>query len=130
MLLVLFKFLKCLKNGIEFNFNGYFQDRLSLVVISSLIGKLILITSLFLKNNRTKNIAGLFGLIFLWISVYLLSSGNWNYDSLYQIAFWTSTPFLISSMFLTYYIIKGFNKNELNLKQTDKENEQPKKASL
>lgn len=119
-----------LKNGIEFNLNGGFEDRLSLVMISSVLGKLTLIISWFLENIRTKNLTGLFGLILLWISVYLLSSGNWNYDLFYEIAFWTSTPFLISSFFLTFYIIKDISQNKMNIKLTDKKNEEPKKASL
>lgn len=108
-----------LKNGIEFEFNGGFEDRLSLVIISSLIGKLILIISLFLKKTQSKNITGIFGLILLWTSVYLLTSGNWGYSSLYEIAFWTSTPFLISSMFLTYYIVKSISQNKQNIELID-----------
>ncbi|WP_028374939.1 hypothetical protein [Leeuwenhoekiella sp. MAR_2009_132] len=45
-----------LKNGIEFNLNGGFEDRLSLVIILSILGKFTLIISLFLKNIRTKNL--------------------------------------------------------------------------
>lgn len=111
-----------IQNGIKFNFNGEFQGRLSIVVIFSLIGKLILITSLILKKHHSKNITAIIGLIFLWISVYMLTSGNWYYDSLYAIAFWTSTPFLISSIFLAYYLIKSLNQN-LNIKLTEKGNE-------
>lgn len=118
-----------LKNGIEFDFNGGFEDRLSLVIISSILGKLILVISLFLKNTRTKNLTGLFGLIFLWGSVYLLSSGNWDYDSLYEIAFWTSTPFLISSMFLTFYMIKNVSQSKMNIELISKKNEKPKKPT-
>ena len=105
-----------IQNGIKFNFNGEFQDRLSLVIIFSFIGKLILSTSLFLKKHHAKNITGILGLIFLWISVYILTSGNWYYDSLYAIAFWTSTPFLISSIFLAYHlIISSKNKTTKNI---------------
>ena len=100
-----------LKNGIKFSLNGDFQDRLSLVIIFSLIGKVILIISFILKGNWKKNITSIFGIIILWISVYLLSSGNWNYDSLYEIAFWTSAPFLISSIIFTYLIIKNVKQN-------------------
>jgi hypothetical protein len=104
-----------LKNGISFDFYGGFQDRLSLVTVFSLFGKFFLILSLFLKNNLSENINAFFGLLFLWISVYLLTSGNWDYDSLYEIAFWTSIPFLISSLFLTYSIAKKFNRNKQSL---------------
>lgn len=40
-----------IKNGIEFNLNGRFEDRLSFVIIFSITGKLILVTSLFLINT-------------------------------------------------------------------------------
>ncbi len=104
-----------LKNGIYFDFYGSLQDRLSLVTIFSIFGKFFLILSLLFKNNLSKNITSFIGLIFLWASVYLLTSGNWGYDSLYKIAFWTSIPFLISSLFLTYYIAKKFNRNKQSL---------------
>ena len=96
------------KNGIIFNLNGDYQDRLSLVVIFSLIGKIILITSLFLN----KNIITLIGIIILWISVYFLTSGNWSYDWLYGFSFLTSIPFLIYSIKLTKLILENIKQNK------------------
>ncbi|REG82711.1 hypothetical protein [Winogradskyella sediminis] len=101
-----------------FTLNGNFDDNIMSIGLISLIGKILLILSLFVKPNRTKNLTGLIGLLLLWISVYFLTSGNWNYDSLYELAFWTSIPFLISSIVLTYLILKNINQNkELNIKQ-------------
>ncbi|WP_299112156.1 hypothetical protein [uncultured Winogradskyella sp.] len=101
-----------------FTLNGNFDDNIMSIGLISLIGKILLILSLFMKTNRTKNLTGLIGLLLLWISVYFLTSGNWNYDSLYELAFWTSIPFLISSIVLTYLIFKNINQNkELNIKQ-------------
>jgi len=71
----------------------------------------LLIFSLFIKINRIKNLTALIGILILWVSVYFLTSGNWNYDSLYELAFWTSIPFLISSIILTYLIIKNIKQN-------------------
>ena len=42
------------ENGIKYNINGEYQDRLSLVVIFSIIGKILLITSLFI--DKIKNL--------------------------------------------------------------------------
>lgn len=106
-----------------FTLNGNFDDNIMSIGLLSLIGKIILISSLFVKINRIKNLTGLIGILLLWISVYFLTSGNWNYDSLYELAFWTSVPFLISSMLLTYLIFKNINQNKkLNIKLTDKQN--------
>ena len=106
-----------------FTLNGNFDDNIMSIGLLSLIGKIILISSLFVKINRIKNLTGLIGILLLWISVYFLTSGNWNYDSLYELAFWTSVPFLISSMLLTYLIFKNINQNKkLNIKLTDKKN--------
>ena len=105
------------KNGIIFNINGDYQDRLSLVVIFSLIGKIILITSLFLN----KNIITLIGIIILWISVYFLTSGNWSYDWLYGFSFLTSIPFLIYSIKLTKLILENIEQNKkLNININEK----------
>ena len=84
------------ENGIKYNINGEYQDRLSLVVIFSIIGKILLITSLFI--GKIKNIITFVGIIFLWISIYFLTSGNWSYDWLYGFSFFTSIPFLIYTM--------------------------------
>ncbi|TXK71900.1 hypothetical protein [Mesonia sp. K4-1] len=109
------------KNGIIFNINGDYQDRLSLVVIFSIIGKIILITSLFLNKNLIKNLITLIGIIILWISVYFLTSGNWYYDWLYGFSFLTSIPFLIYSIKLIRLIIENIKQNKkLNINVNEK----------
>jgi len=106
-----------------FTLNGNFDDNIMSIGLLSLIGKMLLIFSLFVKTNRIKNLTGLIGLLLLWITVYFLTSGNWNYDSLYELAFWTSVPFLISSIILTYLIIKNIKQNtERNIELNEKQN--------
>ena len=101
-----------------FTLSGNLDDNIMSIGLLSLIGKILLIFSLFVKTNRTKNLTGLIGIFLLWISVYFLTSGNWNYNSLYELAFWTSVPFIISSIILNYLIFKNINQNkELNIKQ-------------
>ncbi|MFC7445296.1 hypothetical protein C7H62_0499 [Mesoflavibacter sp. HG96] len=106
----------------EFTISGNFDDNIMSIGLLSLIGKIMLIISLFVKINRIKNLTGIIGISLLWITVYFLTSGNWDYSSLYKIAFWTSVPFLISSIILTYLIIKNIKQNteqniELNEQQ-------------
>jgi hypothetical protein len=107
------------ENGIKYNINGEYQDRLSLVVIFSMIGKIILITSLFIA--KIKNIITFIGIIFLWISIYFLTSGNWSYDWLYGFSFFTSIPFFIYSIILTKLIFENMNQNKkLNINVNEK----------
>jgi hypothetical protein len=96
-----------------FTLNGEFSDKIMTIGLISLIGKILLIISLFLKTKLCERILEIVGILLLWISVYFLTSGNWNYNSVYEIAFWTSIPFLISSLCLAYLIIQ---KTELNTK--------------
>jgi hypothetical protein len=106
----------------EFTLNGSFDDNIMSIGLLSLIGKILLILSLFMKINCIKYSTGLIGISILWITVYFLTSGNWNYDSLYKLAFWTSIPFLISSLILTYLIIKNIKQDtERNFKLNDKQ---------
>ena len=106
-----------------FTLSGNFDDNIMSIGLFSLIGKILLIFSLFIKVNRIKNLTGLIGISLLWISVYFLTSGNWNYESLYELAFWTSIPFLISSIILTYLIIKNIKQNtERNFELNEKLN--------
>jgi hypothetical protein len=97
-------------NGIEYNLKAEYQDRLMLVGLISIIGKITLILSIFINLNKIKNVITLIGIILLWISVFFLTSGNWFYDWLYGFTFLTSIPFLIYSIKLTQLIFK--NKRE------------------
>lgn len=110
-------------NNYGLTLSGNFDDNIMSIGLLSLIGKILLIFSLFIKINRIKNLTGLIGISLLWITVYFLTSGNWNYDSLYELAFWTSVPFLISSLILTYLIIKNIKQNiERNIELNEKQN--------
>lgn len=97
-------------NGIDYNLKAEYQDRLMLVGLISIIGKITLILSIFINLNKIKNVITLIGIILLWISVFFLTSGNWFYDWLYGFTFLTSIPFLIYSIKLTQLIFK--NKRE------------------
>ena len=92
-------------NGIEYNLNAEYQDRLMLVGLISIIGKITLILSIFINLNKIKNVITLIGIILLWISVFFLTSGNWFYNWLYGFTFLTSIPFLIYSIKLTLSLI-------------------------
>lgn len=80
-----------------FTLNGSFSDKIMSIGLISLIGKLLLITSFFIKTENYKRVPEITGVIVLWISVYFLTNGDWIYDSAHEIAFYTSIPFLISS---------------------------------
>ena len=108
-------------NKIEYNLNVDYEDKLMLVGLVSIIGKITLIFSFFIKSKRNKILAEIIGILLLWISVYFLTSGNWNYDSLYEFSFWSSIPFLISSVFLSILIVlKIYKKGERNIELNEK----------
>jgi hypothetical protein len=108
-------------NKIEFKLNSNYEDNLMLVGIISVIGKIMLIVSLLLKEKRNKYLTASIGISLLWVSVYFLTSGNWNYTSLYEFSFWSSIPFLISSIILTIVVlIKIYEKRELNIELNKK----------
>jgi hypothetical protein len=96
-------------DGYEFKLSGEFSDIIMSIGLISLIGKILLILSLFLKSEFYKQVLEIIGIIILWISVYFLSSGNWSYNFLYSIAFLTSIPFLASSLNSAFLI---FRKNK------------------
>lgn len=96
-----------------FTLSGEFNDKIMTIGFISLIGKILLIFSLFQKIELSEKIFEIIGIVLLWISVYFLSSGNWNYNFVYAIAFWTSIPFLISSLNLAFLIFKKQRKNKL-----------------
>lgn len=98
-----------------FTLSGEFNDKIMSIGLISLIGKILLIISIFLKREFYKRILEIVGIILLWISVYFLSSGNWRYNSVYEIAFWTSIPFLISSS-NSMFLILGEIRSNKNLK--------------
>ena len=94
-----------------FKLSGEFNDKIMSIGLISLIGKVLLIYSLFLKSELYKRIFEIVGILLLWISVYFLSSGNWSYNFVYAIAFWTSVPFIISSLNSSFLIAEKITKN-------------------
>ncbi|WP_459744812.1 hypothetical protein [Polaribacter sp. OB-PA-B3] len=89
-----------------FTLSGEFNDKIMSIGFISLIGKVLLIISIFLKSEFYKRILEIVGILLLWVSVYFLSSGNWSFNSVYEIAFWTSIPFLISSLNSIFLIFR------------------------
>ncbi len=89
-----------------FTLRGKFNDKIMSIGLISLIGKIFLVISIFLKPKLYERIFEIVGILILWISVYFLTSGNWSYNSVYEIAFLTSIPFLISSLNLVYLITR------------------------
>lgn len=95
-----------------FTLSGKFNDKIMSIGLISLIGKIFLVISIFLKSKLYKRIFEIVGILILWISVYFLTSGNWSYNSVYEIAFWTSIPFLISSLRSIYLIFGEIRSNK------------------
>ncbi|AOW18418.1 hypothetical protein LPB03_13560 [Polaribacter vadi] len=93
-----------------FTLSGEFNDKIMSIGFISLIGKVFLIISIFLKPEFYKRILEIAGILLLWTSVYFLSSGNWSHNSVYEIAFWTSIPFLISSLNSIFLIFRKYQK--------------------
>lgn len=106
-----------------FTLSGKFNDKIMSIGLISLIGKILLLSSLFIKLELYKLICEIVGIVLLLISVYFLTSGNWSYNSVYETAFWTSIPFLISSLNLAILIIRKINENKnLNIEKNGKWN--------
>jgi hypothetical protein len=97
-------------DGYGFTLKGEFSDKIMSIGLISLIGKVLLIISLFLKSKLNKRIFEIVGILFLWVSVYFLTSGNWSYNWLYGFTFLTSVPFLIASIKLISLMLKNKSK--------------------
>ena len=110
--------IACIPNLIDdygFTLSGEFNDKIMSIGFISLIGKVLVIISIFLKSEFFKRILKIIGILLLWVSVYFLSCGNWTYNSVYKIAFWSSIPFLISSLNSMFLIFREIRSNK-NLK--------------
>jgi hypothetical protein len=81
-------------------FSDSFDKLLLVASITSVIGKLLIITSLLVKKVITKNLISILGLILLCFSFrYLAYPSLYNTD-LHKWAFWSGVPFIIASLFL------------------------------
>ena len=104
--------IRIFQDGILFDFNADFQDRLMFVGLVSLLSKIILISSLILKNSRLKNLFTITGVLILWLATYILTK-NPDKDSLSNLPMMTSSISLILSVIVLF---KVMNK-ELKLKK-------------
>ena len=99
--------------GFEFDKNYPYESSLFLIAIVSLIGKLISIGSLFLKNILTKKNWIYIGLTLMLISFLFVCFGAWEYDSfLFAITLGSGIPFLMYFGRVLYLIKKENNKSE------------------
>jgi hypothetical protein len=90
-----------------FSLTAGYEKSLIAVGIFSLIGHILLLISLILKENIKKALTKVVGLTCLWTAFYYLTH-NFSHDELSQIGFFTGLPFLICSIILAYRIIKEF----------------------
>ena len=104
--------IRIFQDGISFDFNADFQDRLMFVGMVSLLSKLILILSLIIKNSKLKNLFTITGVFILWLATYILTK-NPDKDSLTNLPMITSSISLILSVIVLF---KVMNK-ELRLKK-------------
>jgi hypothetical protein len=101
-----------IKNGYELNLTNEYESRFLISGSISMIGKIILIASLFPKSILTKNILTILGVILLLISFGVLTIGDWFYESLFIISFCSGIPFLMYSGRVIYLMIKEINNIE------------------
>ena len=95
-----------IKNGFELNLTNEYESRFLITGSISMIGKIVLIVSLFPKAILIKNILAILGIILLLISFGVLTIGDWFYESLFIISFCSGIPFLMYSGRVTYLMIK------------------------
>lgn len=104
--------IRIFQDGISFDINADFQDRLIFVGLVSLLSKIILISSLLLKNSKLKNLFTITGVLILWLATYILTK-NPNKDSLTNLPMITSSISLILSVIVLFKVIN----KELRLKK-------------
>ena len=84
-----------------FTLKGSFSDRIMSIGLISLVGKVLLLISFFIKKFQTKEILEFLGLILLWGSFFFLNF-NLGSNSSGGIIFFTGIPFLISSVIFAF----------------------------
>jgi len=106
----MFEFLcipEILKYGIEFKKEYMFESSILLIVLVSLIGKVIVIFSLFSEKILERKNLIYFGLILMLITFFIVLIGIWKFDTLIiAITFGTGIPFLIYSGKIMYLMNK------------------------
>ncbi len=98
-IMVMFEFISIpslLINGIEFKKEYSFENSLLLIGLVSLIGKVVLIVSLFYRNISNKKLLIFVGLTLSVIAFIGVALGAWKYDNfLFAITFGSGIPYLM-----------------------------------
>jgi hypothetical protein len=98
-IMVMFEFISIpslLKNGIDFQKEYPFESSLIITALISLIGKIILIVSLFSKRILEKKLWIYIGLLLMIIAFLIVVYGAWDYDTfLFAITLGSGIPFLM-----------------------------------
>ena len=103
-----------IESGFDFDKNYPYESSLFLIAIVSLIGKLIIIGILLLKNILTKKNWIYIGLTLILISFLIVCYETWNYDNfLFAVTLGSGIPFLMYFGRVSYLINKQKNKSEL-----------------
>ncbi len=92
--------------------NSYF-DSFGAVAVYSLIGQILLLISLTLKNFRLIFWTKIIGLLFLWIGFYVLTHHFFDEVSA-ELGLYSGIPFLIASILLAY---KFSNSSDSNIRR-------------
>ncbi|WP_405225194.1 hypothetical protein [Dokdonia sp. Asnod1-B02] len=86
--------------------NGDFSDSFtSLMLTASIIsalGKLLIITSFYVKKVVVKNLTGIIGLVLLYFSFRYVAYPSLPDTDFHKWAFWSGIPFIIASILLFY----------------------------
>jgi hypothetical protein len=82
-----------------------YDNSLLASALFTLIGHILLIVSLLVKNVKIRFWTKVSGLLSLWLSFYYLTH-NLLHDGLSQFSFVTGLPFLIGSLLLAYGIVR------------------------
>ena len=97
--MVMFEFISIpslIRNGFEFEKEYPYNSGIILIGLTSLIGKLLLIASLFYKKVLDKKRMIYIGLILMLLSFIAVVFGAWEYDSfLFTITLGSGIPFLM-----------------------------------
>jgi hypothetical protein len=116
-IMILFEILlipEIIENRIDIGKINFLENNIVVAIMLSLIGKLILISSLFVKKIFKAKIWVKIGLIFLLISFLSICFKAWNDGSfLFAITLGSGIPFLIYWGRVLYLINKEKNKSEL-----------------
>ena len=103
-------FLQLILSSFKFTEITFFEDfgnQIAIGIIFSLLGKLFLIVSFFIKLFKIKKIVAFVGIVFLITNFILFLSNDWHNSISTKLVFWSSLPFLISVSFYTFYTIKN-----------------------